>query len=403
MIVRGENGERRDLFALFDTSLPIPRPSEWGATLAHSGERISFDGAAGLPAFLRGVRLIAESAASLGLCVYREQRDGTKVKMPLSPQAQLFDRPNPDTPSSFAVWQYVFVSMIRGNAYLYKIKQGGRTTALYPVNPAFVTAKYDGVSPSFELRDREYGPVIETVGKDRIIHIPGILLTDPYVGVSVVEAHRHSLGNELGRQRFEGRYMANDGTPGVVLKHPGMTTPEQRREIKGSWESRHVGSGNAGRVGLLWGGWDVSQQPISLQDAQFIEAKRYGVQDIGRMLGIPASLLNDPDAPVSNWSPEQEDIRLLQHGVRPWMERLESALEADTDLFPGAGWCVEMDEDEFLRVDIKTRFDAYRLARQGGWTTANEIRDKEGLPPVEGGDQIQETPVGGAANSGGSN
>ena len=80
---------------------------------------------------------------------------------------------------------------------------------------------------------------------------------------------------------------------------------------------------------------------------------------------------------------------------------LEDALQADTDLFPEPDWEVELDESGFLRADIKTRWDAYRLGRQGGWITANEIRAKEGLPPVKGGDEIQQTPVGGAANAAG--
>lgn len=395
MIVRGTDGARQSAFALFDTSTPIPRPSEWGGTVSYSGERVTFEAAVGIPAFLRGVRLISETAAALSFDVYRENGEET-VPMPKSPQAALLRRPNPDI-TPFSVWSYTFTSMLRGNAYLWKIKVNGQVRALYPVNPCCVTPDYTGDRPKFEIRDREYGPVQRTVGKNELIHIPGILLEDPYVGVSVVAAERHGLGMELGRQRFEGRYLANDATPGVILKHPGMPTSDQRKEVRNSYESRHVG--NAGRVGMMWGGWDLDRLPLSLQDAQFIEAKRYSVQDVGRMLGIPSGLLNDPDAPGGD-SPEQENMRLLQHGIAPWMERLEDGLECDIDLFPEGDWCVEMDTDEFLRADIQTRWNAYRLGRQGGWITANEIRSKEGLPAVDGGDQIQETPVGGAANQG---
>jgi hypothetical protein len=62
-----------------------------------------------------------------------------------------------------------------------------------------------------------------------------------------------------------------------------------------------------------------------------------------------------------------------------------------------------MDERGFYRANMKDRYDAYRLARQGGWKTPNEIRSDEGLPAVKGGDEIQETPVGGAANTNASN
>jgi phage portal protein BeeE len=120
------------------------------------------------------------------------------------------------------VWSYIFGSMLRGNAYLWKVKVRNDLRLLYPINPAFVTPKYEGNSAVFELRDRQYGPVVKEAGKDQVIHIPGILLEDPYVGVSVVEAHRQGLGIELGRQRFEGRYIANDATPGEGAQASGQ-------------------------------------------------------------------------------------------------------------------------------------------------------------------------------------
>lgn len=395
MIFRGADGAKRELFGLFDSSTPIPRASQWGTTTSHSGERISIDSAAGLPAFLRGVRLISETAAGLPLCLYRGFGD-YKKPMPDAAQLSILRRPNPDL-SPFAVWSYTFASLLRGNAYLRKIKVRNDLRFLYPVNPACVTPKYEGDRATFDIRDSEYGPVVKTVGKDQIIHIPGILLENPYIGVSVVQAHRNSLGIELGRQRFEGRYINNDGSPGVILKNAGTPTKEQRDEIRAGYEARHMGSNNAGRVGMMWGGWDLDSAPVNLQDAQFIESKRYGVQDIGRMLGVPGGLLGEPDYTTPE-SPEQENMKFLQHGLTPWMSRVEQGLATDIDLFPEPDWSVEFDEHGFLRADIKTRYDAYRLARQGGWITANEIRRDEGRESVDGGDEIQQTPVGGAAN-----
>lgn len=398
MIAYAPDGSRRQVFGLFDSSTPIPRHGQYGATISHSGERISFEGAAGLPAFMRGVRLISETAAGMPFMVFRGYGEDRKPQ-PKAPQLPLLRRPNPDC-SPFTVWSYVYASLLRGNAYIYKIKVGGRVKFLYPVNPACVTPDYEGSSPMFELRDREYGPVVDKVGKDQIIHIPGILLTDPYVGVGVVEAHRHGIGNELGRQRFEGRFIYNDSTPSAILRHtgPGSPTPEQRQEIRNGYESRHMGAGNAGRTGMVWGGWEIDQLPVNMQDAQFIESKGHGVQDIGRMLGIPSGLLNDPNAPGGD-SPEQENMRLYTHGVKPWQDRVELGLVCDTDLFPQPDWEVRADPMELLRADIQTRFNAYRLARQGGWAKPNEIRGWEGLEDAEGGDEIQQTPVGGAPNN----
>jgi HK97 family phage portal protein len=395
VIVRGADGTKRELYGLFDSSTPIPRPSQWGSRLSYSNVRVGLDNATGLPAFLRAYRLISETAAGLPMTLYRGF-GLSRRPMPDAPQLALLRRPNPDA-SPFTVWSYVFGSLLRGNGYLWKLRTSrrGPVKFLYPINPAFVTPKYEGDRATFEIRDREYGPVVREVGKDQIIHIPGILINHPYVGVSVIEAHRQGIGNELGRERFEGRYIANDATPGAVLKHPGNPSKEQRDELRAGFESRH--NGEPGRPAVMWGGWELDHMPVSLQEAQFIESKRFGVQDIGRMLGVPGSLLGEPDYRTPE-SPEQENMKFLQHGLMPWMERLEHGLASDIDLFPEPDWCVELDTAGFVRADIQTRYNAYRLARQGGWKTPNEIRSDEGLAPVDGGDEIQQTPVGGAAN-----
>jgi HK97 family phage portal protein len=377
VIVRGSDGAKRELFGLFDSSTPIPRPSQWGSRMSYSGERVNSENAAGLPAFLRGYRLISETAAGLPMCLYRGYGDSRR-SMPNAPQLGLLRRPNPDV-SPFAVWSYIFGSLLRGNAYLWKVKVRNDVKALYALNPSFVTPKYEGDRATFELRDRQYGPVVKTVGRESVIHIAGILLENPYVGVSVIEAHRQGIGIELGRQRFEGKYIANDATPGQILKHPGNPSKEQRDEVRNGFEGRHHGDPN--RPGVMWGGWELDHAPVTLQEAQFIESKRFAVQDIGRMLGVPGGFLGEPDYRTPE-SPEQENMKFLQHGLMPWMERVEHGLTMDADLFAEPDWDLELDTAGFLRADIKTRYDAYRLARQGGWKTANEIRADEGLEPA---------------------
>jgi HK97 family phage portal protein len=397
VIVRASDGTKRELFAGFDSSVPIPRPSQQGTTWSTSGERIDLQAAVGLPAFLRGLRLIGESSAGLPVCLYRGYGERRR-EVPGASQLSLLRRPNPEQ-TRFGFWQYLFGCLPLGNAYIYKVKVRRQVRALYPVNPKFVIPDYSGSEPVFALKDREYGPVVREVGRGEIIHIPGLLLEDPYVGVSVVALERNPLGVELARQRFEARHIANDAKPGVVLSHPGNVLEEQRNQLREGFETRH--QNQPGRPALMWGGWTIDTLPVSMEDTQFIESKQFSVREVANMLGVPAGMLGDPEAPSGD-SPEQENMRFLQYGLKPWMERLEDALEEDEDLFPEPDWSVEFDEAGFLRADIKTRYEAYRLARQGGWKSPNEIRADEGLEPKPGADDIQETPVGGAPNTGGS-
>jgi len=100
-----------------------------------------------------------------------------------------------------------------------------------------------------------------------------------------------------------------------------------------------------------------------------------------------------------NQSAAEDFERFLKLDLAPRLARIEQAFRADRDFFGiDTDQFPEFLADAVLRPDVKTRYEAYRLARQGGWLAPNEIRDRENLPPKEGGDEIQETPVGGAPN-----
>jgi HK97 family phage portal protein len=302
--------------------------------------------------------------------------------------------------TAFQVWAFVIACLLGGNAFMWKVKVRNVVRALYPLIPGNITVRRkDGVL-IYEIRDRPFGPVKKEVSKEEIIHIPGITLKDPGIGLSLIEAHRHGIGTALARQEFEGRFLANDGAPGVVLKHTGSPTKDQREEVRDGFEGRHQGPSHAGRPAVMWGGWDLDRVAVTLEDAQYIESQRFSVQDVGRMTGVPAGMLDEPPGgKAATTTPEQENMRFLTYGLSPWMVRLAQGLAADRDLFPEPDWGIEHDHAELLKADVKTRYDANRLARQGGWITANEIRATEGYPAIEGGDELLQTPVGGAPNT----
>lgn len=398
MILKTPHGDRELFSGAFDSSVPIPRPSQWGGAISYSGKRVTLSEAIGLPAFMRAIRLLCETSANMPLLLSKGQAPDKEL-LPEAEQLDVLRKPNDDM-TAFQVWSFIYASLLRGNAFLWKVKVRGNVKALYPLMPGLVTVKRKDGQIVYEIRQQPTGPVTRTVTKAEIIHVPGIVLDDPAIGVSLITAHRHGIGTSLARQEFEGRYLANDGQPGVVLSHPDSPTPDQRTELRDSFESRHAGVSTAGRPAMMWGGWSIDRIAVSLSDAEFIAAQRFSVQDIGRMTGVPSGMLDEPPAKSVASTPETENMRFLNYGLAPWQVRLGQGLAADEDLFPGLNWNVEHDHAELLKPDMKTRYEGHRLSRQGGWRTPNEIRKVEGLPPIDGGDVLQETPVGGAPNPG---
>lgn len=383
--------ETRDVFG----SDAIPRPSEAGGFWSAAGKIVDADTATGLPAVLAAVRLLSEGVASMPLVVNRTSGDVTERAPDTWQHRLLHDQPCPEM-SPFQVWSHVVASLnTAGNALMLKGIARGRVEALWPLPPC-----------RWEIAKRASGLVYRVRGNDgiveltrsEILHVPGILLDDPMIGVSPIEAHRQALGTTLALEEFQGRFFANDASPGGIITIQGSSNKAAKEQLRESWEARHRGSRAAGRVAVLDNGATFERIGLTLSDAQFIEGMQFGVQQVARIFNVPSVLLgHDVNAPAS--TPEQDNIRFLQKSLLPWMKRVEDALHTDPDLFGASGDLrPAFVPDALLRPDTAARYDSYVKARQAGWLSANEIRALENRPPVEGGDEVQQTPVGGAPN-----
>jgi phage portal protein BeeE len=128
-----------------------------------------------------------------------------------------------------------------------------------------------------------------------------------------------------------------------------------------------------------------------------IEKQRWDVDQAARSLGMPPWVLGGVDQNPRS-TPEQRNTELLSFTFGPWMKRFEEALHADDDMFPDKGLFPFFESNELVRAELALRYAAYLQGRQAGWLSVNDIRKEENLPPIEGGDEYQTTPVGGAPN-----
>jgi hypothetical protein len=150
------------------------------------------------------------------------------------------------------------------------------------------------------------------------------------------------------------------------------------------------------RAGILAGGADLEQVRVNLSDTTAIEAQRFGVFEVARMFNVPPTLLGAFDSTFR--ATADEAAAFLKFCLGPRLRRIESALRADPDLFGGTDLYPEFKVDALLRSDTAERYTAYKVAREAGWLSANEVRELENYPAVPDGDNVQQTPVGGAPN-----
>lgn len=405
MLLRTTTGETRISYrGPFSGADRIPSWQEVSGWSQWSDTPVNIHTVMGLPAAGAAVRVISETIGMIPMGVYEGEDEPQRVRRRDVWQSELLhDKPNTDS-SAFELFQDVAASIeTHGDAFVFKIKvRRERVDQLVVIDPNLVRVRRNEVNRKvfdIQMRARDGKERTETFTSATVLHIRGWSLhPGADSGTSPIEQYRQAWGPVQALYEFQGRHLRNDARPGGVIEVPSDVGPRKLEEAREAWESHHAGPENQNRIGMLAFGARYREVGFSMSDTQFIEQRQFTVQEIARMFRVNASML---EMVIEGQMASTENLfeRFLKLDLAPRLRRIESALRADPDLFPSESTLFpEFITDAVLRPDIRTRYEAYRLARQGGWMAINEIRQKENLPPAEGGDQVQQTPVGGAPN-----
>lgn len=357
--------------------------SSWGA---YTGRAVTRSGAAALPAYYSGVRLLAITGGAMPLRVHDAQG---KVVGGGDLALRLRVKPNAYTPAP-AFWASVIAHVVTaGNAYLAKTAptDGLSIPELHLLHPESVQPYRD---ERREIRFDVYASdgSAHAVGltSSEILHVKGWTLGgDTIKGDSPVGVQRHALGNALAAQEYQGRTWKDGAVPRGVLSSDEALTREQIVQLRESWHEAYGGLSNSGKMAVLPRGTTYESVSLSMADAQFIEQMRYGVDDIARILNLPAAFLGgEGGGSLTYTNAQQNDIHLLKFPLRAGaLMFVESALNMDEDLFGAkSAWVPRFDPDELIKPDISTRYRVHQMAILYDLKTPDEIRVEEGLEPL---------------------
>ena len=331
------------------------------------------------------VRVLAEALAGIPLNVYYYKEDGSKERHTKhSLYRLLHDAPNPEMTSFIFRETLMTHLLIYGNAFAQIIRNGkGQVTALYPLLPN-----------KMQLNRDESGKIVYTYYSDKgdvqltrhnVLHIPALGF-DGLIGYSPIAMAKQSIGAAIAVEEYGAAFFKNGANPGGVLEHPGIVKDVQR--VKDSWNAGFQGSANAHKISVLEDGMTFKSIGIPPEQAQFLETRKYSVNEICRLFKVPPHLVGDLErATFSNI--EHQSISFVVHSVAPWVTRWEQLLqqaliaEFEDNVF------IRFNLDGLLRGDYKSRMEGYAIGRQNGWLSANDIRSLEelnGIPAELGGD-----------------
>ena len=359
-----------------------------------SGKPVNERSAMQMTAVYSCVRILAEAVAGLPLHLYRYTDSGGKEKAVDHPlYLLLHDEPNPEM-SSFVFRETLMTHLLLwGNAYAQIIRNGkGEVVALYPLMPNKMTVDRDENGELYYTYQRanEEAHTMEgssvVLKPSDVLHIPGLGF-DGLVGYSPIAMAKNAIGMAIACEEFGAKFFANGAAPSGVLEHPGTIKDPAR--VRDAWQSQFGGSANTGKVAVLEEGMKYTPISISPEQAQFLETRKFQINEIARIFRVPPHMVGDLEkSSFSNI--EQQSLEFVKYTLDPWIIRWEQSmmrilLSADDK----KEYFIKFNLEGLLRGDYQSRMNGYSIARQNGWMSANDIRELENLdriPAEQGGD-----------------
>lgn len=351
---------------------------------SNSGKNVNERSAMQMTAVYACVRILSESIAGLPVHLYQYVDSGSKQKAIEHPLYRLLhDEPNPEM-TSFVFRETLMTHLLLwGNAYAQIIRNGkGQVVALYPLMPNRMSVDRDDKGHlyyQYQMQDSDAptaksGTVI--LKPTDVLHVPGLGF-DGLVGYSPIAMAKNAIGLSIATEEYGAKFFANGATPSGILEYPGtVKNPEAIRE---SWNAGFGGSSNAHKVAVLEEGMKYTPIAISPNEAQFLETRKFQIDEIARIFRVPPHMVGDLEkSSFSNI--EQQSLEFVKYTLEPWIVRWEQSLNrALLSEAEKAAYFVKFNVDGLLRGDYQSRMNGYATARQNGWMSANDIRELENL------------------------
>jgi HK97 family phage portal protein len=355
----------------------------WGAgadldIVNPSGVVINQNSAFEVVAFWSAVSLISDTIATLPVDSFIRQ-DGNR--RPYRPRPAWVDQPDVDMTRQ-AHYQQVLVSLlVSGNSYTRVFRNSnGDVVNLVCLDPQTVQVKRSAIGRKIFIVDGEE----KTLDSESIVHITDLIQPGSLTGLSRVERLKEALGLSSAMQSFAARFFGTGATTQGIIEFPGNLTPEQAKNLRDGFDSAHRGFRRAHKTGVLSGGATYKQTTVPNDAAQFLESRRFSVEEIARAFNIPLSMMGVPGA-QSYASTEQNAIQFVTHTLRPYIEKLEWAYSR---LLPVEAF-LAFNTNGLLRGDFNSRISAYATGLQSGFMSVNDVRRLEDMSPTDGGDQYR--------------
>ena len=348
-----------------------------------SGVKVDAETALRSTVVLACIRVLSTSVAGLPFHLYRRLPGGGKEIAREHPLYRLLHTQPNSWQTSFEWREQMMLHLLsHGFALDEKVYTGGAISEIVPLHPSRVkTEQLENNRLRYTYREASGSSTVYT--QDAVMSVRG-MSDDGVNGMSTIELARDAIGLARACEIHGATFFGNGARPGVILSTDHELSPEAAENTRNQWERAHRGPDRSHRAAVLQGGLKVNELGGNNQESQFLEARRFQVEEVCRLFGVPPHLVGDlTRSSFSNI--EQQSLDFLTNGLMPYLRRIESSiardlLEGDDEYF------AEFDTRGVLRADAAGRGSYYNTLWNLGVLSVNEIRSLENLNPVESGD-----------------
>jgi len=328
------------------------------------------------------VSLISDTVSSLPVDTYI-RKDG--IAFPYRPRPTWVSRPDAMINSN-TFWQQAMISLLLdGNAFIriFRDPITGQILSMMVLNPMKVSVSRRANGTKRYTYTGEDG---KELSSDDMLHITGsIVMPGDIRGKSTVDSLKENLGLSMSLESFAARFFGQGTQTSGVIEYPGALTAEQADNLSRSFDRAHKGYRKAHKTGILSGGATFKPTAVANDQAQMLDSRRLAVEDVARIFRVPTDMIGLNNGGQSYNSVEMKMIGFVTHTLRPWLAKLEDAFSA---LLPDTAY-LAFNTDDLLRGDYATRIEGYSKMLQNGVMSTNEVRRKENMRPIDGGDVVR--------------
>ncbi len=345
-----------------------------------TGISVSTEHALRVPAVSAAIRTIAEAAGSLDIQVKAVAADGSETDAPEHPVAKLLRGDVNDWTSAHELVSSLvadaLISDQGGSAYVNRTGDGRIVEVVgYRRGVVQVERDLETEEPTFRIADR-------VMASANVLHLRAPL------GRAPLNLAREAIGVAAVLERHAAALFSRGARPSGALIFPKGMGEESVKKARAAWRATHETEDGAGRTAILYDGATFEPYQLSSVDAQFLELRRFQLEEIARAFNIPSPMIGDLTR--ATWANlESKHREFWSTTLEPWLLALEAAMRRAL-LLPDERerFAIRFERDDFGRADLSVRATSINSLIASRVLSPNEGRAWLGMAPRDGGDEF---------------